>query len=103
MAVLNLVGFWVIGTAVGASLCFGPEDLGVAGLWWGLALGLTATAIVGVACLRQTDFNDEARRASERTGNTSHAVALESKGKEEKDEEKGRGNPLDESAMGASL
>ncbi len=43
--ILNLVGFWGVGLPVGAYLAFrahfGPE-----GLWWGLAVGLAAVAVL---------------------------------------------------------
>mmetsp|Transcript_2301 Transcript_2301/g.4929 ORF Transcript_2301/g.4929 Transcript_2301/m.4929 type:complete len:225 (+) Transcript_2301:43-717(+) len=66
VACLNFVGFWVIGTAVGATLTFGPPRLGVAGLWWGLAIGITATSIVGAARLTATDWAAEAAKAKRR-------------------------------------
>ena len=75
MAILNLVGFWVIGTVVGASLCF-AAGLGVAGLWWGLAIGLTATATVGLGCLSQTNFKHEAHLATQRIQSSCHVCFL---------------------------
>ena len=39
VAWLNFGGFWVVGLSVGASLTFGLQ-IGVVGLWWGLAAGL---------------------------------------------------------------
>jgi MATE family multidrug resistance protein len=41
---INLGGFWVLGIPAGAWLAF-YWDLGPAGLWWGLTIGLTAVAI----------------------------------------------------------
>ena len=40
----GMVGYWAIGFVGGWLLAF-PLDLGVRGLWWGLALGLAAVAI----------------------------------------------------------
>ena len=69
VAGLNLVGFWVIGLPLGALLTFGPAThIGVAGLWWGLAAGLTVVAAFGVAVLLRTDWDAEARRTAARLG-----------------------------------
>jgi len=38
------IGYWVLGVVGGWLLCF-PLGYGAAGLWWGLALGLTVTAL----------------------------------------------------------
>lgn len=43
--ILNLVGFWVLGMPVAILLGF-RTDLGPAGLWWGLAAGLGAVAVL---------------------------------------------------------
>ncbi len=43
--VLNLIGFWVIGLPVGGYLAFGA-GAGPVGLWWGLATGLAAVAVL---------------------------------------------------------
>ena len=110
VAILNLVGFWVIGTVVGASLCF-AGGLGVAGLWWGLAIGLTATATVGLGCLSQTNFKHEAHLATQRIQSSSQEGAKREDEKQTKDgsmpgrdEEKGEDNPLDNSSqLGATL
>ena len=67
VAALNFGGFWCIGLSVGASLTFGLQ-LGVVGLWWGLAAGLTSVAVVGVPLILQTDWDAEARAAQERVG-----------------------------------
>ena len=39
------VGYWLLGALGGWVLCF-PLKFGALGLWWGLALGLTVTAVV---------------------------------------------------------
>ena len=38
------IGYWVLGIGGGLVLCF-PLGYGARGLWWGLAIGLTVTAI----------------------------------------------------------
>ena len=68
VAGLNLLGFWAIGLPLGALLTFGPTQIGVAGLWWGLAAGLTVVAAFGVAVLLRTDWDAEARRTAARLG-----------------------------------
>lgn len=43
--VLNLVGFWVLGLPVSLALGFGL-DWGPPGVWWGLAIGIGAVAVL---------------------------------------------------------
>ena len=90
----NFVGFWLIGTSIGAALTFSnsfgaafkgddgrrseEEDdddrlggsrkgsMGVAGLWWGLVIGISATSVVGIINLSRMNFGDEVRIAKER-------------------------------------
>lgn len=47
----NLVGFWVLGLPLGLWLGF-AHDLGPAGLWWGLVLGLFVVAVALLLTLR---------------------------------------------------
>ncbi|KAB2955743.1 MAG: MATE family efflux transporter, partial [Thermoanaerobaculia bacterium] len=47
-ALFNLVGYYVLGLPLGWWLGR-PDRLGLAGLWWGLALGLFAVAVALVA------------------------------------------------------
>ena len=68
VAGLNLLGFWVIGLPLGALLTFGPTHIGVVGLWWGLAAGLTVVAAFGVTVLLRTDWDAEARSTAARLG-----------------------------------
>jgi MATE family multidrug resistance protein len=44
-AIVNLVGFYVVGLPLGWFLAF-PMNLGVVGIWWGLAAGLAGVAIM---------------------------------------------------------
>ena len=46
----------------------------VAGLWWGLVTGITATSLIGTVYLSQTDWQAEAGSAHERSKAT-HADA----------------------------
>jgi len=43
--VLNLVGFWILGLPVSLALGFGL-DWGPPGVWWGLAIGIGAVAVL---------------------------------------------------------
>ena len=43
--IFNALGFWVFGVPISAALAFGA-DMGARGLWWGLAAGLGAVAIL---------------------------------------------------------
>ncbi len=42
---VSLIGFWLIGLPVSAVLSF-PLGMGPVGIWWGLAAGLAATAVL---------------------------------------------------------
>ena len=48
----NLVGYWVLGLPIGAWLAF-RADWGLAGIWWGLCLGLAIVAGLLVVWLRE--------------------------------------------------
>lgn len=65
VAALNFVGFWLIGASVGPALAFGAH-VGVAGLWWGMAAGLTFTACLMLTLLFRTDWTAEASAARAR-------------------------------------
>ena len=57
----------MIGISFGSALTFG-FDVGVSGLWWGLAVGLTCTAGIGGVLLLRTNWDDQVRLAKERVG-----------------------------------
>jgi MATE family multidrug resistance protein len=44
-AIVNLIGFYVIGLPLGWLLAF-PGELGIVGIWWGLAAGLGGVALM---------------------------------------------------------
>ena len=71
VAWLNLIGFWVLGLGVGVFLTFGLH-LGVEGLWWGMAVGLTCTSVLACVMLMRTDWEAQARAAKSRS-NTIHS------------------------------
>jgi MATE family multidrug resistance protein len=42
---VSLVGYWLVGMGGGYALAF-PMGLGATGVWWGLAMGLAAAAVI---------------------------------------------------------
>ena len=42
--IANIIGFWILGIPIGWWLAF-HQNLGPAGFWWGLVIGLTAVAL----------------------------------------------------------
>ena len=52
-AIVNLIGFYVIGLPMAWLLAF-PADLGVIGIWWGLVAGLGGVALMLCIWVRQT-------------------------------------------------
>ncbi len=65
VAARNFLGFWVFGMPVGALLTF-QAGVGLAGLWWGLTVGLTVTTLVSLAQLVFVDWERETIDAAER-------------------------------------
>lgn len=58
--IANVVGFWLLGLSVGATLAFGA-DAGAAGLWWGLVIGLFVVALGLMWVLRMRVGQDRGR------------------------------------------
>jgi MATE family multidrug resistance protein len=50
-AVFNFVGYYVLAFPVGAFLAF-ETSAGVAGVWWGLCIGLSSVALMLLAWIR---------------------------------------------------
>lgn len=48
---LNMLGFWVLGIPLGVALAYGGE-MGPRGMWWGLAAGLMAVAVLLLVRIR---------------------------------------------------
>uniref|UniRef100_A0A7C9CK05 Protein DETOXIFICATION n=1 Tax=Opuntia streptacantha TaxID=393608 RepID=A0A7C9CK05_OPUST len=65
VAYVNLAAYYIIGLPVGVVLGF-KTSLGVAGIWWGIILGvLIQTATLIIITIR-TDWNTEVQKAIER-------------------------------------
>lgn len=63
---LNVLGFWVLGVPIGATLSF-AAGVGVFGLWWGLVIGIYCTAMIGILILRfRMDWRKEAEKSIKR-------------------------------------
>ena len=52
-AIVNLIGFYAIGLPLGWLLAF-PLELGLVGIWWGLAAGLGGVAAMLVVWVART-------------------------------------------------
>lgn len=66
-AAANLVGYYVLGLPLGYWLTF-ERDLGIRGLWWGIALGLAIVAFVLVGWIAVRGPKTARRAASEPAG-----------------------------------
>jgi MATE family multidrug resistance protein len=64
---LNLLGFWVLGIPLGLALAYGAR-LGPRGMWWGLAAGLMAVAVLLLARIRSRLAGDLERLEVEDEG-----------------------------------
>ena len=65
VAMRNFFGFWVFGIPCGAILTF-AFDTGLAGLWWGLTVGLAVVNVVSMFELMRVDWSLEVGKAAER-------------------------------------
>ena len=76
VAVRNLLGFWVFGIPFGCVLTF-VLGAGLAGLWWGMTVGLTITSIISFAELVKVDWAGEVVKAEHRAlaGNEEAKIA----------------------------
>ena len=55
-AAINLTAYYVAGIPVSLFLAFGPPQLGLAGLWWGLTAALLYAAILSLWFVRRTHW-----------------------------------------------
>ena len=75
VAARNFLGFWVFGMPVGATLTF-ASGAGLAGLWWGLTVGLTVVTFVSLCQLAFVDWERETANAARRMENGEKESAL---------------------------
>jgi len=69
---LNIVGFWILGVPIGAILTF-VADIGVAGLWWGISIGVYSSAMIGLWVLKfRVDWEKAVTKAQDRTNLAGH-------------------------------
>ncbi|KAJ4729623.1 Protein DETOXIFICATION [Melia azedarach] len=76
VAYVNLAAYYIIGLPIGCVLGF-KTSLGVAGIWWGMIIGVllqTATLIILTA---RTNWNTEVIKAAERLKKSSNEEALD--------------------------
>jgi MATE family multidrug resistance protein len=59
--IYTLVGYWAVGAPAGLYLCE-VRDLGITGIWIGLAIGATTTTLLMLARLAKVDDPFETRR-----------------------------------------
>jgi len=64
-AIYNFVGFFIIGLPVGACLAF-VANIGLIGLWGGIAVALFLIAIFASTLVFTTDWEKQVERANER-------------------------------------
>jgi MATE family multidrug resistance protein len=63
---LNILAFWILAIPVGSLLTF-VGDAGVAGLWWGMVIGIYAATVVGILTLKyRISWQQEAKKALKR-------------------------------------
>lgn len=70
--VVNLLGYWLLGMPVGLLLAYAAGQ-GVAGLWWGLVVGLAAVALILVHRTRRALGRHHARLSVETAPPEAHA------------------------------
>lgn len=61
-AIVQFSGFYLVGLPLGAHLAF-RGGMGVAGLWYGLAVGLACVSLALIVALSRTDWEARAREA----------------------------------------
>lgn len=66
-AIMNFVGYYIVGMPIGALLCF-VFKWNLAGIWCGLAFALMIVACVLSVAMLRIDWPLEARKAIERVG-----------------------------------
>eukprot|EP00298_Acanthocystis_sp_HF-20_P012121 c19727_g1_i2.p1 GENE.c19727_g1_i2~~c19727_g1_i2.p1 ORF type:complete len:534 (-),score=219.39 c19727_g1_i2:55-1500(-) len=66
VALLNFLGFWILGIGVGSFLTF-KINMGLFGLWWGVASGIFFTSLLTSYMILRVNWVSEAKIANERS------------------------------------
>ncbi|RZC67818.1 hypothetical protein C5167_011512 [Papaver somniferum] len=74
VAYVNLTTYYIIGLPIGCLLGF-KTGLGVAGIWWGMIIGVLLQTITLIILTARTDWNKEVDKAVERLRKSSNAEA----------------------------
>ncbi|OQR97365.1 Multidrug/Oligosaccharidyl-lipid/Polysaccharide (MOP) Flippase Superfamily, partial [Thraustotheca clavata] len=70
------VGAWVVGVPLAYVLCF-PADMGLFGIWVGMSVGYIVTTMMGEYFYCRSDWDEEARKAVERSKARPELMELE--------------------------
>lgn len=79
VAYVNLFTYYIIGLPIGCVLGF-KTSLGVAGIWWGVIIGVLCQTIVLIIITARTDWNAEVVKAVDRLKRSANAEALSTMG-----------------------
>ncbi|KAJ0051583.1 protein DETOXIFICATION 41-like [Pistacia vera] len=76
VAYVNLATYYIIGLPIGCVLGF-KTSLGVAGIWWGLIIGVLLQTVTLIILTARTNWNAEVVKAAERVKNSSNDETLD--------------------------
>ncbi|KAK9284344.1 hypothetical protein L1049_023515 [Liquidambar formosana] len=75
VAYVNLATYYIIGLPIGCVLGF-KTDLGVAGIWWGMIIGVLLQTITLIILTARTNWNAEVEKAADRLQKSANEEAL---------------------------
>ncbi|XP_059664867.1 protein DETOXIFICATION 41 [Cornus florida] len=76
VAYVNLATYYVIGLPIGCLLGF-KTNLGVAGIWWGMIVGVLLQTVTLIVLTARTNWNAEVTKAAERLKQSANEEALD--------------------------
>ncbi|KAF7152815.1 hypothetical protein RHSIM_Rhsim01G0201200 [Rhododendron simsii] len=76
VAYVNLTTYYVVGLPIGCVLGF-KTDLGAAGLWWGMVIGVLLQTATLIFITARTNWNSEVAKAADRLKKSGNEEALE--------------------------
>ncbi|XP_059642462.1 protein DETOXIFICATION 41-like [Cornus florida] len=76
VAYVNLVTYYVIGLPIGCVLGF-KTSLGVAGIWWGMIVGVLLQTVTLIILTARTNWNTEVAKAADRLKKSANEEALD--------------------------